>query len=88
MRPRKLPNQNCAVSNQLVDDGRGGGGVGADTVTGGEYSTYELSDINGYKRTLKNADWKPFLNSHRSRVTTSFKHYIFAFEPDNDFEKL
>jgi hypothetical protein len=37
------------------------------------------------KRTLKNADWKPFLNSHKSRATTPWKYYTFAFEPDNDF---
>ncbi len=62
----------------------GGGGVGADSDWRG--IQYVLSDINSYKGTLKNADWKPFLNSHKSRVTTSLQHYIFAF--DNDFEKL
>jgi hypothetical protein len=31
MRPRKLSNQNGAVSNQLVEDGRGWGSVGDDS---------------------------------------------------------
>jgi hypothetical protein len=60
----------------------GGGDVLRLKVNGGEYV---LTDSNGYKRTFKNADWKPFLNSHKSRATTPWKHYTFAFEPDHDF---
>jgi hypothetical protein len=49
---------------------------------------YSLIAMVTNKKTLKNADWKPFLNSHKSRVTTSLKHYILAVDPDNDYEKL
>jgi hypothetical protein len=48
MRPRKLPNQNCAVSNQLVDGGRVGGVLGETMnllMYEGEYVQYSLIEM-------------------------------------------
>jgi hypothetical protein len=46
MRPRKFPNQNGAVSNQLVDGGKGGDVLGLKVKEG----KYVLTDSNGYKQ--------------------------------------